>query len=310
MDLSEYRGAYKKAKRPANDSERRVEQRRSSPGQQRKDREGYSKETGAKEAWKHVTASSSKRRSKAAAPAPKWREYEPTYESEYVARKGWSERRLAGLSKHGGRLGGALQSQGRIPRPTPAESAGTSHGGAASSGALRLTSRLALAHILPLASALHVCTDGVAGAVLGDPDALLGDADESRQRELLKRLQLTRADLKTLLPHMQQGAAGYLVRVAQQGTSHAAGSQTPRIHVVAQIMQIDGDMLHIKGMHEKQRLEGRARRALVSNSDFTEDELGQARLLLQDMPVALATALCEAAVLARAARDRIEDSVK
>ena len=48
----------------------------------------------------------------------------------------------------------------------------------------------------------------------------------------------------------------------------------------------------------------------MSNSDFTEDELGQARLLLQDMPVALATALCEAAVLARAARDRIEDSVK
>ena len=109
---------------------------------------------------------------------------------------------------------------------------------------------------------------------------------------------------------MQQGAAGYLVRVAQQGTAHAAGSQTPCIHVVVQIMQIDGDMLHIKGMHEKQRLEGRARRALVSNSDFTEDELGQARLLLQDMPVALATALCEAAVLARAARDRIEDSVK
>ena len=47
----------------------------------------------------------------------------------------------------------------------------------------------------------------------------------------------------------------------------------------------------------------------MSNSDFTEDELGQARLLLQDMPVALAT-VCEAAVLARAARDRIEDSVK
>jgi len=285
MDTHRIPRRVQKGKRPANDSERRVEQRRSSPGQQRKDREGYSKETGAKEAWKHVTASSSKRRSKAAAPAPKWREYEPTYESEYVARKGWSERRLAGLSKHGGRLGGALQSQGRIPRPTPAESAGTSHGGAASS-------------------------DGVAGAVLGDPDALLGDADESRQRELLKRLQLTRADLKTLLPHMQQGAAGYLVRVAQQGTSHAAGSQTPRIHVVAQIMQIDGDMLHIKGMHEKQRLEGRARRALVSNSDFTEDELGQARLLLQDMPVALATALCEAAVLARAGRDRIKYSVK
>ena len=96
MDLSEYRGAYKKAERPANDSERRVEQRRSSPGQQRKDREGHSKETRAKEAWKHVTASSSKRRSKAAAPAPKRREYEPTYESEYVARKGGARDGLRG----------------------------------------------------------------------------------------------------------------------------------------------------------------------------------------------------------------------
>ena len=99
-------------------------------------------------------------------------------------------------------------------------------------------------------------------------DLMLTNIDEGRQHELLRGLQLTRDFLRTLqaAPGLMQNNANFFVRL-NMGSRYF-------LYVAAQIVQINGDELQVRGVDPNQpQFIQRTKLAYVSNAMFKDEEL-------------------------------------
>merc|ERR1719272_2068004 len=109
---------------------------------------------------------------------------------------------------------------------------------------------------------------GMHGQQQQQPDLMLTNVDEGRQRELLRGLQLTRDFLRTLqaAPGLMQNNANFFVRL-NMGSRYF-------LYVAAQIVQINGDELQVRGVDPNQpHFIQRTKLAYVSNAMFKDEEL-------------------------------------
>ena len=116
-----------------------------------------------------------------------------------------------------------------------------------------------------------MCDSGaqdVADAARAVGGFMLTSIDEGRQRELLRGLQLTRCFLRTLqaAPGLMPNNGNFFVRL-NPGSRYV-------LYVGAQIVQINGDELQVRGLDPNQpHAIQRTKLAYVSNAMFKDEEL-------------------------------------
>merc|ERR1740130_2292908 len=111
---------------------------------------------------------------------------------------------------------------------------------------------------------------GMHGQQQQQQELMLTSIEEGKQGELLRGLQLTRDFLRTLqqAPGLMQSNANFFVRL-NMGSRYF-------LYVAAQIVQINGDELQVRGVDPNQpHFIQRTKLAYVSNALFKDEELGQ-----------------------------------
>ena len=109
------------------------------------------------------------------------------------------------------------------------------------------------------------------------PDLMLTSIDEGHQRELLRGVQLTRDFLRTLqqAPGLMHSSASFFVRLNMGSRNPCCRHvEVANFYVAAQIVQINGDELQVRGVDPNQpHFIQRTKLAYVSNAMFKDEEL-------------------------------------
>ena len=132
-----------------------------------------------------------------------------------------------------------------------------------------------------------MCDSGaqdVADAARAVGGFMLTSIDEGRQRELLRGLQLTRCFLRTLqaAPGLMPNNGNFFVRL-NPGSRYV-------LYVGAQIVQINGDELQVRGLDPNQpHAIQRTKLAYVSNAMFKDEELA---VLINKLRCGVVSDLC------------------